>query len=42
MRTRCLIYLSTSAGLRTEYHNLINLSVRQSVSVYMCTIRRFY
>ena len=38
----CLIYLSTSAAVRTGCQYLISLSVYVSVSVRMCNIRRFY
>ena len=38
MRPSCLIYLSTSTGVRTGYHYLISLCICQSV----CSIRRFY
>ena len=38
MRAPCLIYRSTSTGVRTGCHYLIGLSV----SMCMCNIRRFY
>ena len=40
MRPACLIYLSTSTGVRAGCHYLISLSV--CLSVCMCNIRRFY
>ena len=42
MRPPCLIYLSTSTGVRTGCHYLFSLSVCVSVSVCMCNIRRLY
>ena len=37
-RPSCLMYLSTSTGVRTGCHYLMGLSVR----LCMCNIRRFY
>ena len=41
MRPPCLIYLSTSTGVRTKCQYLISLSVCVSVGVCMCNICRF-
>ena len=41
-RTSCLIFPSTSTGVRTRCQYLISLSVCLCVSVCMCNIRRFY
>ena len=40
MRPPCLIYISTSTGVRTGCHYLIGVSVCLSVSACMCNIRR--
>ena len=42
MRPPCLIYLSTSTGVRTGCHYLISLYVCPSVYLPVCNIRRFY
>ena len=41
-RASCLMYLSTSTGVRTGCHHLMSLSVCVSVCACVCSIRRFY